>query len=159
MLAHYKYRQFAIKICLTQQGNTFHDLSACPFIFQPPRDTTATFGKSATFYCDGIAIDFQSIKWRKGNSIIVSSQKYSLANKNRKLVINNVNEDDIGEYKCTVRGVHGQTSATASLISVNGKYSCIYLLPLYCSVVCVFRDCKAILYYFVCSIQGISRER
>jgi hypothetical protein len=105
-----------------QRGNTFCNTLACPFIFKKPKNTQATFGQSATFNCDGVTLAARHITWFKGNHILTVGKKYKILDNNRKLVINNVNEDDIGEYRCKISDLHGDTSATAFLISVNGEY-------------------------------------
>ena len=106
---------------LDSTRNKFCHLSACPYIFKKPSNTVANFGQSATFYCDGVAVSLLNFMWHKGDSIITQSKKYNLQNGKRKLVINDVSEEDIGEYKCVVTGVHGISSATARLSSVNGE--------------------------------------
>jgi hypothetical protein len=81
------------------------------------------YGESATFNCDGVAVNLRQIKWSKGNSYITNNAKHNLENGNRKLTINNVNKDDIGVYKCEVAGVHGTSSVTALLrSSSNGMW-------------------------------------
>ena len=100
----------------------FYNLLACPLIFEKPKDTTAIFGQEATFFCDGVANLHPRFEWHKGNYKLQGGDKYKLTDKNRKLTIKNVNEDDLGKYKCTLSGVYGDTSAEASLASATGQY-------------------------------------
>ena len=107
---------------------------ACPFIFQKPKDIASVFGEQATFFCDGVGTLHVSFKWYKGAHQLDDGDKYKLTNNNKNLTIINVNENDIGKYKCTLTGMYGETSAEASLTSATGRYWLYLLLILpFCS--------------------------
>ena len=102
-------------------------ISACPYIFKKPTSTSVTPGQKATFYCDGVAETSQTITWYRGGHRIISSDKYIIEDHGKKLTVNNVKKDDLGEYKCVVSDRYGETSSTASLNPLNGKIYCFLL--------------------------------
>ena len=98
------------------------------------------FGKQAKFHCDGVADSDYIISWYHGGKKIKKNAKYSFSDKQRTLVINNVNEEDVGKYKCTMKGTYGEQSVTAALTSASSEY------PL-CLFVCVLLFTLSILEY------------
>ena len=82
-----------------------------------PRNTTAAVGTKVTLTCSASGVDDVMYQWmRKGKRVISSRVRGVSTNR---LVINNIQPDDGGEYKCT---------ASSGDVSVNSEYATLSVL-------------------------------
>lgn len=95
--------------------------SALPITFKRElQNQVSTEGKSATFTCE-LSKPGAPVEWRKGRVILKPGDKYQMKLEGRitKLVINNLAEDDAGNYTCKTK----DSQSTAEL-TVQGKIQC-----------------------------------
>lgn len=87
-----------------------------PGIQESLRDQEVTEGQVATLSCE--LTKAAPVEWRKGSTLLKASDKYKMRQegKVRKLLIQDVEMKDGGEYMC----VCGEQETTAALI-VHGK--------------------------------------
>lgn len=87
------------------------------------RDEEVTEGQAATLSCE--LTKAAPVEWRKGSTLLKASDKYKMRQEGtvRKLLIQDVELKDAGEYTC----VCGEQETTAALI-VHGKKNISVLL-------------------------------
>ncbi|XP_028407122.1 antigen WC1.1-like [Dendronephthya gigantea] len=116
--------------CSARSGDKFNeafaflsvnDHHACPYIFEKPKSTSVMPGQTVVFHCKAVADTSSTIEWHRNGHRIVSSDKYKIEDGGRKLTVNNVKKDDLGEYKCVVKDKYGETTATGSVNALNAE--------------------------------------
>lgn len=99
----------------------FCNFLACPYIIEKPKDAIAELGNTSSFYCDGAAYNHNvNILWYKDGKKIIDNDKYDIIDKNRKLVIKNVDRHDIGSYTCVVDDGNGESASTVARLKLKG---------------------------------------
>lgn len=100
------------------------------------KDEEVTEGQTATLRCE--LTKAAPVEWRKGSTLLQASDKYKMRQEGtvRKLLIQDVELKDAGEYTC----VCGEQETTAALI-VHGKNNICIFVDFYASslllVVCL----------------------
>ena len=91
-----------------------------------PQSTTTAVGTKVTLTCSASGVDDVMYRWmRKGNKVIPSQARGVSTNR---LVINSIQRNDSGEYRCT---------ASSGGVSVNSEYGTVSVLGELIIVKCV----------------------
>ncbi|XP_033120451.1 neural cell adhesion molecule 2-like [Anneissia japonica] len=88
-----------------------------PKITLGPQDFKGILGKNAQFKCIAIGDPQPVYTWKKNNVEIVYGNHFSIQNGGQLLVINNLQSDDFGSYKCV--------ASVAGLPNKDAEYSAI----------------------------------
>lgn len=116
--------------------------SISPAITEPPTDTLAATGGSATFTCSAETSDEEpfEISWLFAGEPLQPSSKHMITGDGMSLTITGVDSDDLGEYTCQVEGGSGGTAEASASLGLAGKlyvvtkyYIVLFKRPVHCT--------------------------
>ncbi|XP_070534933.1 neural cell adhesion molecule 2-like isoform X4 [Ptychodera flava] len=84
----------------TDKRDIFVDVLVPPRVTQAPQNTTGNEGQSAKLTCTAVGDPFPNIRWMFRGVHLENPIKYKLSDQNRTLTIQNLKEEDTGEYTC-----------------------------------------------------------
>lgn len=85
--------------------------SGRPIITEGPKDVELKLGERAVFHCRVAGEPQPIVKWmRDANEVPMDGERY-FVQQDGSLVINDVSEDDAGEYECVAHNDMGETKS------------------------------------------------
>ena len=101
--------------------HSFFILSVSPIVIEEPADNKTIVGDSVIFRCRIQSEPAHMSEWSFNGEALVNDNKYTIEDSFEKLIINDVNLNDAGEYTCTAENIHGTVNASAILF-VQGLF-------------------------------------
>ena len=96
-------------------------MSVSPIVIEEPADNEAIEGDSVIFRCRIQSEPAHVSEWIFNGEVLENGNKYTIEDSSEKLIINNVNLTDAGEYTCTAENTHGNVS-TSGMLFVQGVF-------------------------------------
>ena len=100
-------------------------LIVAPEIFQSPRDTTKLEGQTAVFNCVVGRYPTPDVAWEKdGVELNVAAHarlSVSFNNGNHELIISNVQQSDVGQYRCVANNSLDTATSSSATLTVHCK--------------------------------------